>query len=280
MTTLSIEKLTKNYGKSAALEEFSFTLKENQLLAILGKNGNGKTTLMRCIMNLVHNWQGSVEFFNGLTMKDNRTRILQCTGFVPDQCCLPLHLTVEEILNISKNSWHLWDPVYCSSLLKQMELPLDKKIRELSKGMKAKLNLLIALSIHPRLLLMDEPTTGIDPESRDAILGVLSQHMSEFSSSIILCTHLLDEVEQLATDTLILNQNRISTVIDMETIYDDFVICETKQVKNMSNANMYSMDESHSLLDLRFHPETQLNSLRPATLKEIFIAICKKGAVK
>ncbi|MFD1850739.1 ABC transporter ATP-binding protein [Oceanobacillus bengalensis] len=195
---LNVHSLTKNYGKKTILQDISFTVSPGEIIGLVGENGAGKSTLLSIIATLTKSSSGDI-YFNDLDFKKDRKAIRKKVGFVPQDIAIWDNFTVEEnMVFFEKLSWEKKN----NNQLKQLclEMKLDKwkePAGTLSGGMKRKLNLAISLIHDPVLLLLDEPTVGIDLKSRIEIGTYLKKLAKESNKMIIYISHDMDEITSL-----------------------------------------------------------------------------------
>lgn len=155
-----------------ALDDVSFSLEKGYIMGFIGPNGAGKSTTIRCMMDLIHIDSGNVRLF-GEDFRHDLKSLKQRIGFVYDQDVFFEDLTVDKNKRIISPFYEHWDDVVFYRYIKEFNIPLDKKIKDLSKGTKMKFALAIALSHHAELIIMDEPTSGLDPVFRKELLDIL-----------------------------------------------------------------------------------------------------------
>lgn len=205
---LNVKNITKSY-KDFSLSNISFSLKEGEIMGLLGPNGSGKTTLIKIIMNLVKPSKGNVEVF-GNQWKSNEIDIKNRIAFVSDENHIPDHLTPLHIEKLMKSFFKKkWDTKMYHYYLDKYDITLKKKIGNFSKGMKMKVSLAIALSHHPELVVMDEPTAGLDPLTRDYFIKEIKKISKDSGKSFLLSSHLTSDLEKIVDSITILNKGNL-----------------------------------------------------------------------
>lgn len=189
--------LTHRYGKTAAVQDLQLSVPEGSIYAFLGPNGAGKTTTIKLLLNLLQPTEGRATILGVDSTRLGPAEFARI-GYVSENQQLPDWMTVRQLVDFCRPMYPSWDSDFCSRMLKDFLLPADRKIRDLSRGMRMKASLLTSLAYRPRLLVLDEPFTGLDPVVRDEVIhGILElteqQHWSVFISS-----HDIDEVERFA----------------------------------------------------------------------------------
>ena len=214
---LRIENIKKNYP-SFSLKGVSFSIKPGQIMGFIGRNGAGKTTTLKCIMNLVHYESGSVYVFDK-DMSKNELECKQRIGFALSELNYYPNKTIRQLMDVTKRFYKQFDEHKFEEACRLFNLNIDKKLEELSSGMKVKYSVAIALSHHAELLILDEPTSGLDPVSRDEILDIFRQLVKKEDRAILFSTHITSDLDKCASD--------ITYIHDGEIIYSgtkkDFV---------------------------------------------------------
>ena len=209
---LSIKRISKRYGNQVALSELSLDIQPGQFYALLGPNGAGKSTLFQVLTGLFSPDAGDVELF-GLSLRQQPQKVLASVGVVFQQQALDMDLSVKRNLAFHAQLHGLrWPEVQAVAvaLLTQMGLPdaLERPVRELSGGNRRKVELARALLHRPALILMDEPTVGLDPKSRRDLIQAVKQQVREHQCMVLWATHLVDEAEQ-ADQVLVLSNGKL-----------------------------------------------------------------------
>jgi|LGOV01.1.fsa_nt_gb ABC-2 type transport system ATP-binding protein len=202
MNTFEVNKITKDYG-NFDLQELSFSLKAGQIIGCIGDNGAGKTTLIKMLMGLTLPDSGSIYYFDK-ELKGNEKAIKNMIAYVPDTIPFPDHFTVKFSEKLFRGNFEKWDGEKFCSYITKFDLPWDKKFRDMSKGMKIKWLFALVLSYHPKLLIMDEATAGLDPVTRDFILKEIIKLKEKESLSVFMSTHILSDLDYLKADDRIL----------------------------------------------------------------------------
>ena len=205
-TAIRTEQLSKRYLRLQALNRVSLRVPTGAAYALVGPNGAGKTTLIKILLNLISSSGGSAEVL-GLPAKLIRGKAYRQIGYVSENQDIPEWMKVGALLDYLREFYPTWDRDLENSLVRQFDLPLDRKIKALSRGMKMKLALAGALAFHPRLILLDEPFGGLDPLVRDQLIEGLLERAQE--STIFISSHDLAEIESFATHVGYLEQGRL-----------------------------------------------------------------------
>lgn len=205
---INISDLTRRFGPRAALSSVTLSLPRGAVYGLVGANGAGKTTLIRHILGLLRPDSGTVRVF-GLDPIADPVGVLSRVGYLSEENDLPGWMRVDELIGYSRAFYPGWDDTYAEELRREFELDAAARIRTLSKGQKARAGLLVALAYRPDLLLLDEPSSGLDPIVRRDILGAVMRTIADEGRTVLFSSHLLDEVERVADHVTMINQGEI-----------------------------------------------------------------------
>lgn len=194
---IELKNLSKDYGKVRALDGLDLTVKEGDVYGFLGRNGAGKSTAIRILMGITQPTKGIVNLF-GKPLGKNHIELRQKVGYVAQEQNFYGWMTPVTIGNFVSGFYPTWDDTEYVRLLKGLDLPQDRKIRTFSGGMRAKLALCLALAHRPSLLLLDEPTAGLDPIARREFIEMVRDQAENKTGTIFFSSHLIDEVEAAA----------------------------------------------------------------------------------
>jgi ABC-2 type transport system ATP-binding protein len=204
---IEIEGLSCRYGRLEVVRDLSLQVMEGTTYAFLGTNGAGKTTTIKTLLNLLPPSRGSARVL-GTPVSRLGPRELAQIGYVSTDQVLPPTLTLKHLIDYARAIYPTWDDGFCRQLLAIMALPLDRKVGQFSTGMKVKAALLISLAYRPRLLILDEPFSGLDPLVRDELVLSLAEVLGREKCTIFISSHDIDEVERLADWVGIIDQGR------------------------------------------------------------------------
>jgi ABC-2 type transport system ATP-binding protein len=220
MTDLAIEltEVTKKY-RHFVLDRISLKLPKGQIMGLIGANGAGKSTTIRIMMGLVHQDFGKVRVL-GHEMPAGQVAAKWNIGFASEDMRLYESMTLGWHMNFIRSMYPSWDAVYANHLLKRFGLRPDQKIKGLSHGQRVKSALFLVLARKPKLLVLDEPTTGLDPVARHEILRELTGVMADEGRSILFSSHNTQEVEQISDQITFIDRGRIIDSMDKEAYLD------------------------------------------------------------
>lgn len=205
---ISVSGLTRRFGKRTALDGVSLDLPRGAVYGLVGANGAGKTTLIRHLLGLLRAEAGSVRVF-GLDPVADPVAVLSHIGYLSEENDLPGWMRVAELLRYTRAFYPDWDDAYAEELRGTFALDAAAKIRNLSKGEKARAGLIVALAHRPELLILDEPSSGLDPIARRDILGAVLRTIAHEGRTVLFSSHLLDEVEEVADHVTMISHGRI-----------------------------------------------------------------------
>jgi ABC-2 type transport system ATP-binding protein len=205
---INVSNLTRRYGSKAALASVNLSLPRGAVYGLVGANGAGKTTLIKHILGLLRAESGTVRVF-GLDPVADPVGVLSRIGYLSEENDLPGWMRVDELIRYSRAFYYAWDDAYAEELRQGFALDPAAKIKTLSKGQKARAGLLIALAYRPELLVLDEPSSGLDPIVRRDILGAVLRTIASEGRTVLFSSHLLDEVERVADHVTMISDGRI-----------------------------------------------------------------------
>lgn len=216
---VAIEKLTRHFDQKVALRNVSLTIPRGGVFGLIGGNGAGKTTLLRHILGMLRAQTGSVRVF-GLDPVANPVGVLGKTGYMSEDRNLPNWMKVAELIRYSAAFYPSWDDRFAEELRETFDLDPKALVRNLSRGQRARAGLLVALAHRPELLVLDEPSSGLDPVVRRDILGAIIRTIGEEGRTVLFSSHLLDEVERVADRVAIIHEGQIMLSASMDEIKD------------------------------------------------------------
>jgi ABC-2 type transport system ATP-binding protein len=218
---IDVANLICRYRRTEAVAGITFRVEPGTVFALLGPNGAGKTTTIRALMNIIRPTGGEARVL-GVDTRHLGPCELQAIGYVSENQQLPEWMTLAELLAYCRPFYPTWDDALCATLVADFELPLGTKIGRLSRGMRVKAALVSALAYRPRLLVLDEPFSGLDPVVRDDLIHGVLERAGEEGWSVLISSHDLDEVERLVDAVAFLDAGRIVSCEPMTTLQDRF----------------------------------------------------------
>ncbi len=279
-SALTVSGLTKTYP-DFVLDSVSFSVPSGSIVGLIGENGAGKSTTINAALGLIRKESGRVSIL-GREDLDSDTR--EEIGVVFDGSNYPEILSPRKLNRIMKNIYRTWDEMAYFRLLGQFSLPPDKQIKQFSKGMKMKLAISAALSHHPKLLILDEATSGLDPVIRDDILDMLLDFVQDETHSILLSSHITSDLEKIADYIVFIHQGKVVFSKTKDELMERYGIlkCGAAQFDVLDRTEIIAyrkMDyEWQVLVSDRENMRKKYSKVMivPATIDEIML-LCVKG---
>jgi len=205
---VEVNALSRSFGDKTALDCVNFHVAEGRVYGLVGANGAGKTTLIRHLLGLLRATTGSVRVF-GLDPVREPVRVLSRVGYLSEEHELPEWMRVDELMRYTQAYHPTWDAKYARELLDTFGMDPSKKIKELSKGMRAQAGLVAAVAHRPELLILDEPSSGLDAVVRRDILDAIVRTVADDGRTAIFSSHLLEEMERMSDHVTMLHGGRV-----------------------------------------------------------------------
>jgi len=210
---LEIKNVSKCYGENEVLKDVSFSVQQDRIVGLLGPNGSGKTTLIKIVNGLLENYFGKVSICGKAPGVETKSLV----SYLPDRMALPEWLTVSKAIRLFADFFADFDMERANTLLGTLDVSPNKRIGQLSKGMKEKLQLCLCMSRRAKLYVLDEPIAGVDPAARDVIMSTILNNFGE-GSSILMSTHIISDVEHIFDDVVLLKEGRVEIMGDAEDL--------------------------------------------------------------
>lgn len=209
MTTMAVEvkDLTKRYGNVTAVNQVSFTLEEGKIYGLLGRNGAGKTTIMHMLTAQLFATSGDIRIFGEEPYENHQ--VLSRVCFIKESQKYPEHYKIEQVLKFAASLYPNWDQAFAEKLMQSFNLPKKRMMKKLSRGMLSSVGVVIGLASRAPLTIFDEPYLGLDAVARSLFYDELMQDYAEFPRTIVLSTHLIDEVSRLLEHILLIDKGSI-----------------------------------------------------------------------
>jgi len=216
---VDVRELTREFGRVVALDRVTLRVPRGAVLGLVGVNGSGKTTLLKHVLGLYRAQRGRVRVF-GIDPVADPVGVLSRVGYVSDQAELPRWMRVGELLRYTGSFYRTWDAALAGRLCEQFGLDLSAEVGGLSRGMRARAALTAAMAHRPELLVLDEPSAGLDPLARRDVLQAIIRSVAEDGRTVLLSSHLLDEVERVADHVALIDAGRVVFAGELEAIRD------------------------------------------------------------
>ena len=204
MNVLSCNGLSKRYGRVIALDEVSFDVLPGRIVGLLGPNGSGKTTLIKLINGLLSADGGSVHICGNAPGKESRAIV----SYLPERTAIPTWMSAAQLLDFYQDFYQDFRREAAEEMLAHLNIQPQQRIKEMSKGTREKLQLIMVMSRKAKLYLLDEPIGGVDPATRDYILSTIISNY-EPEASVIISTHLISDIEKILDDVIFIDKGRI-----------------------------------------------------------------------
>lgn len=243
MNLIDANHLTLRFGSKTALNDVSVKVPKGRVVGLLGHNGAGKTSLMKALVGLLP-VQGDLTVL-GLRPRQDRQKLLEQLSYIPDVAVLPRWARVSELITLMSGLQPKFSAERARALLKRTSVSENDKVKSLSKGMVAQTHLALIAAIDAKLMILDEPTLGLDVVSRKSFYEMLIDEWCDGERSVLISTHQVEEVEALLSDVIMLDEGRVALAISLEDIDRRFVAL------NHDPAAAEAMAAAHPLLRYR-----------------------------
>jgi len=218
------------------LTNISFKVPRGTVCGLVGKNSAGKTVLLRTLVNQMKKKKGTISIA-GWDVHEQFEQMKSEIGVVWSELHVPVRMTARKLNKLYRSVYDNWDEDYFYSFLREFNVPIDDKVKTLSKGTLMKLNIALAMSHHPRVLILDEPTSGIDPFDRDEIISVFARYMEDENNTMIISSHIISDLEKIADSILYMEDGQILFHKQKDAIFSDYVVWQgfVDEMKELHN---------------------------------------------
>lgn len=264
---ITVSDLTKRYG-DFCLHIDKLDIDAGSFVGLIGENGAGKSTLLQLLLNQISSETDSIRIF-GLNYQKHERQIKLKLGVVLENNFFPLSFSAIQIEKMLREIYPSWDEKLFAKLLQKFALPTTKKLKEFSRGMTVKLNFAVALAHHPQILLADEATSGLDPIVRKEILALLETYVQRHKMTVILSSHILSDLEQVASHFIFIHNGTILLQEKRADLLKRFIVT-TKRHKRC-----YQLKQGETTRYLVEVTGTKATDVHYATLEEILLFLVK-----
>ena len=279
---IEIKNLKKKYDNNFELGEINLEIPSGYIIGLIGENGAGKTTLIKSILNITKPESGEIKIF----YKNNKkyeSVIKEDIGVVLEGMFFPEILTPNDINSIMKDIYKNWDKELFYKYLNNFKLQSNKKIKDLSKGMRKKLEIATALSHKPKLLILDEPTSGLDPVIRDDILDIFLDFIKDEEHTILLSTHITSDLEHIADEIIFIDRGKIILNENKDELLDNYGIlkCDKKSFDKISKDDIVSYKKNKYNYEVLVNNKNKIKNkykdciIDKITLEELMVLVIK-----
>lgn len=283
---LRIQELSKSFGRKTVLDDLDMSLEEGTVYGLLGKNGEGKTTLCRLILGVIPADKGEI-CYKGDDVRFNRPAYKKEIGYIPEESIFFGWMSIGELLNFNSSFYPCWSNHKADELLRRFSLEKKMKIKNLSRGMKLKLGLLVALASIPKFLILDDPTSGLDVPTRHDFLKDIIGEILDAGTTVLFSSHMVHELEGIIDHLGILHRGRLILQENFEEVKNkakkvrltfDGTVPDNVEPKGILTRQtdgkscdlvLYPWNEERMRELQQFHPKRI--DIEPMTLEEIFI---------
>lgn len=282
---LELNNVSKSYKKSNfILNNCSIAVPYGSIMGFVGENGAGKTTTIGCILGALFKDSGTIKFC-GKELSDSNNEVWEDIGVVYDGDNFPNYLSAVQLANIMHSVYKKWDDVLFLEYLNKFHLPKEQKIKSYSKGMTMKLAIATALSHHPKLLILDEATSGLDPVMRDEILDVFLDFVGDEEHSIFLSSHITSDLEKVADNITLINNGKIILTASKDDLIYNYSImrCKTSQFETIDPNDILAYRKKDYQIDVLVNNYEEAHKkyndfiIDHTTIDEIMLLLIKGG---
>ena len=287
MSVISVKHLNKYYGKSRGLEDASLEVKSGEIFGFIGPNGAGKTTLIRILMGLLDKDKGEATIFDQPCHMDSYI-INQAIGYLPSEALFFNEYKVKDIIAFYSKFHHV-DETYKRHIIKELDIDIEKRVSELSFGNKKKLGILIAMMHQPKLLILDEPTTGLDPLIQQKFLNLLLEAKKQ-QTTVFLSSHVLSDVQKVCDRVALIKDGKVILTEEMKVLHErEHKVVQIRPALTLDLPDISDEIVSKDEMYCHYHGEMkQLMKklaaldikdviIRDVTLEEIFLSYYEEG---
>ena len=211
--TLECTGLTKRFGAVAALDGVNISIAPGRVIGLLGPNGSGKTTLIKLANGLLTPSAGSLTVCGQAPGRETKAQV----SYLPDRPCLPEWMNTKQLTDLYADFYQDFDRSRAEEMLKRLEIPEKTKVKQMSKGTREKVQLIMVMSRRAKLYLLDEPIGGVDPATRDYILNTIIKNYDE-AASVVISTHLISDVENVLDEVIFIDKGQIKLQATVDDI--------------------------------------------------------------
>jgi len=216
-SVVDIKGVSRSFGKKVALDEVDLSVPKGSVVGLVGENGAGKTTLLKHVLGLFKARTGTVRVFGKDPVKDPES-VLSEIGYLSEVRDLPDWMKIGELMSYTKAFFPSWDDAFAEELRQMFELSLDQKVKTLSRGQRARAGLIAAIAHRPQLLVLDEPSSGLDPVVRRDILSAIIRTVADEGRTVLFSSHLLDEVQRVSDHVAMLHLGKMLLTSPMDDV--------------------------------------------------------------
>ena len=279
---IEIKNLKKKFDDKFELGEIDITIPKGVIVGLIVENGAGKTTLIKLMLNIIKSDNGEIKIFG----KDNKRKekeIKEDIGVVLDNMFFPELLNAKDINNSMKDIYKNWDSKLYFSYLKEFDLPDNKSLKSMSKGMRKKLEIATALSHKPKLLILDEPTSGLDPVIRNEVLDIFQKFIEDEEHGVLLSTHITSDLEHIADEIIFIDKGKKVLQKSRDEIIDNYGIlkCDIDYFSNIDKKDIITYKKTKYAYEILVDDKEKTSKKYPScvidkiTLEDLMVLVIK-----
>lgn len=279
---IEIKNLKKKYDDKFELGEIDITIPKGVIVGLIGENGSGKTTLIKLMLNIIKSDNGEIKIF-GKDNKKKEKEIKEDIGVVLDNMFFPELLNAKDINNSMKDIYKNWDSKLYFSYLKEFDLPDNKSLKSMSKGMRKKLEIATALAHKPKLLILDEPTSGLDPVIRNEVLDIFQKFIEDEEHGVLLSTHITSDLEHIADEIIFIDKGKKVLQKSRDEIIDNYGIlkCDIDYFSNIDKKDIITYKKTKYAYEILVDDKEKTSKKYPScvidkiTLEDLMVLVIK-----
>ena len=279
---IEIKNLKKKFDDKFELGEIDITIPKGVIVGLIGENGAGKTTLIKLMLNIIKSDNGEIKIF-GKGNKRKEKEIKEDIGVVLDNMFFPELLNAKDINNSMKDIYKNWDSKLYFSYLKEFDLPDNKSLKSMSKGMRKKLEIATALSHKPKLLILDEPTSGLDPVIRNEVLDIFQKFIEDEEHGVLLSTHITSDLERIADEIIFIDKGKKVLQKSRDEIIDNYGIlkCDIDYFSNIDKKDIITYKKTKYAYEILVDDKEKTSKKYPScvidkiTLEDLMVLVIK-----
>ena len=280
MNALEIKNLTKHYG-DFTLDNLNLTLPSGCIMGLIGENGAGKSTTIKLILDMIRRDEGTITLL-GRDNRENITLTKQDIGVVLDEVGIPSCLNAVQVGKVMARTFTRWDKELYADYLKKLNLPEKRPFKEYSKGMKMKLGIAVALSHHPKLLILDEATSGLDPVVRDEVVEMFSEFTRDEDHAVLISSHIVSDLEKICDYIAFLHQGKLMLCEEKDRLLEEYglIHCSREQLSELDQAAVKGVKTSPYGVEALVRRDGVPAGMQvsPVSIEELFIFMVKEAA--
>lgn len=279
---IEIKNLKKKYDDKFELGEIDISIQKGVIVGLIGENGAGKTTLIKSMLNIIKIDSGEIKIF-GKDYKKEEKIIKEDIGVVLDNMFFPELLNAKDINNSMKDIYKNWDSKLYFSYLKEFDLPDNKSLKSMSKGMRKKLEIATALAHKPKLLILDEPTSGLDPVIRNEVLDIFQKFIEDEEHGVLLSTHITSDLEHIADEIIFIDKGKKVLQKSRDEIIDNYGIlkCDIDYFSNIDKKDIITYKKTKYAYEILVDDKEKTSKKYPScvidkiTLEDLMVLVIK-----